>query len=158
LKLFLPTKWQGLRQSPELTQVINDLLRPGDDSRSEALALIAAAGRTDLVGKVADLVSDRTSGGQVHRAAVRTLGELPSDDSVRALVRVQADEPAWASDAVQALGKLAQNKPEQPGAKAALEALQGITLDKAAKPEARHDALSALAGTRPGSLWLLALH
>jgi putative membrane-bound dehydrogenase-like protein len=157
LKLFLPTKWQTLRQSPELTQVIDDMLRPSAD-RTTAVALIEAAGRADLAGKVEEVARDRKADGELRKAAVRALGSLPSDDSVRALIRIRSEEKTLATEAAQALGKLAQGKPEQPGAKSALEALQALALDRQATPEARHDALSALAGTRPGSLWLLALH
>src|SRR5207245_1301895 len=141
LKLFLPTKWQPLRQSPELTQVIDDLLRPSAD-RTTAVALIEAAGRADLAGKVEEVARDKKADGELRKAAVRTLGSLPSDDSVRALIRIRSEEKTLASEAAQALGKLAQGKPEQPGAKTALEALQALALDKQAAPEARRDALS----------------
>ena len=60
-------------------------------------------------------------------------------------------------EAAQELGRLAQRKTDQPGAAQALTALQNAFTNKDQNAAVREDAASALAGTRPGSTWLLKL-
>ena len=55
------------------------------------------------------------------------------------------------------MGRLAQRKADQPGATRALTSLQTAFANNDQSEEVRQAAASALAGTRPGSVWLLGL-
>ena len=158
LKLFLPGKWRDLRQSPELTRTIRDLLAR-TETRPTALTLIGVAGRVADVGTVVDLARSGEEPAAVRAAAVRTLGMLPSKESAATLQFVLRNGPAILNDGgVQALGELARQKPDVPGSSEALRALQYLVRDEKGSLATRLLALSALAGTRPGTVWLLDLH
>jgi putative heme-binding domain-containing protein len=75
---------------------------------------------------------------------------------VAALTELFADKSV-ADDAVQAMSKQV-SKRDNPGGKSALKALQGLITGKSRPEELRRAALSALAGTRKGTTWLLELH
>ena len=91
-------------------------------------------------------------------AAAQTLGDLPSSESAAALGSLLTrDSTALPGAAAQALGQLAQRKANQPGATQALAMLQHALTDNKQSTDLREAAASALAGTRPGSSWLLQL-
>jgi putative membrane-bound dehydrogenase-like protein len=157
LKLFLPGKWQGLRGSKDLAESIHNLLNK-PETRITGMNLIAAAEKTDALGEVAKFTSNPKETDAVRLAAVQTLGALPSNESAAALGSVLAgDSPALRGAAAQALGQLAQRKADQPGATQALTTLQNAFANKDQNTALRDTAASALAGTRPGSAWLLHL-
>ncbi len=153
LKQFLPGKWRNLRDSKELKDTIDDLLAK-TQSRATGLALIGAAERMTEVSRVATVANEPTEQEATRKAAVQTLGQLPSGESVRALRGLLEDRIVGA-DAVAALGRLAQHRSNSTIAGSALQALQDAVT---AKGPARQAALSALAGTRRGSQWLLEQH
>jgi putative membrane-bound dehydrogenase-like protein len=145
----------ALHNAPALTPTIDHLMGFAA-SRPAALRLIAAANGVEAVARVTGLIGDDTQPDAVRREAVRTLGRLLSQESVKALTPLVQKRTGLTEDALQALGALAV----RPGAVAdkALDALQGVVLDRKAAMESRTGALAALAGTRPGSVWLLAIH
>ncbi|HEX4609524.1 MAG TPA: PVC-type heme-binding CxxCH protein [Urbifossiella sp.] len=155
LRLYLPTKWNALRTSGDLNADINVLLR---NSPANALHLIAAAGSTQ---HVMDVIRIARAGDEqaleLRVEAVRTLGKLKSAASVDALAGLTKAGPPVGPEAVTALGGLIGNntKPDDAGTKA-LAALQGLVT--AAPTELQKAAVGALAGTRPGTIWLLDLH
>jgi putative heme-binding domain-containing protein len=158
LRLFLPGKWQSLRQSDELRRTIDDLLKPAGDPAA-GLALIAAAGRVGDVSRAAELAGDAKTPTAVRRTAVETLGELPSADAVAALVKLlRGGDKALSAAVVNALAQHLGGRGERPGGPQALRALQELVSGKEAATELRNAGLSALAGTRPGTVWLLELH
>jgi putative membrane-bound dehydrogenase-like protein len=157
LKLFLPSKWQGLRGSKDLAESIHNLLAKPETSVT-AMNLIAAAEKTDALGQVEKIASDSKQPDAVRLAAVQTLGALPSNESAAALGSLLVgDSPAIRGEAAQALGRLAQRKGDQPGAAQAMWELQDAFTNKDQSTAVRNAAASALVGTRPGSTWLLAL-
>jgi putative membrane-bound dehydrogenase-like protein len=158
LKLNLPGKWRDLRRSPELNRAVDNLLaRP--ESRATGLALVGVAEKADALEAVARLARSKDETLAVRQAAAQTLGALPSADAARALESLLRAEPAALRvEAVRGLGRLSQQKPDRPGTAAALEALQGLVAGKGGDAAVRQEALSALAGSRPGSAWLLALN
>jgi putative membrane-bound dehydrogenase-like protein len=157
LKLFLPGKWQGLRGSKDLAESIQNLLAK-PETRITGMNLIAAAEKTDALGQVAKVASDPKEPDAVRLAAVQTLGALPSNESAAALAQILVgDSPGLRADAAQALGRLAERKADQPGATQALTALQTAFTNNGQDAALRQTAASALAGTRPGSAWLLGL-
>jgi putative heme-binding domain-containing protein len=153
LKQFLPGKWRNLRDSKELKQAIDGLLANAD-SRSTGLALIGAAERKADVSRVADIARDAKEKEPVRKAAVQTLGQLPSGESITALKGLMEDK-FLGNDSVAALGRLAQQRGDKITAGQALKVLQEAVT---AKGPARAASLSALAGTRPGTQWLLDQH
>ena len=153
LKQFLPGKWRNLRDSKELKETIDALLSKSE-SRATGLELIGAAERRMDLPRVAELAGNVKEDEPVRKAAVQTLGQLRSGESVRVLRGLMEDK-LIGNEAVAALGRLAQNGSDSLSARQAIKALQDAVI--AAGP-ARHAALSALAGTRYGSQWLLDRH
>jgi putative heme-binding domain-containing protein len=176
LKLYLPNKWSGIRDSKELTAAIDKLLDKFETGSFESgpagLALIAAAERVDLVAKVESIITDRTAPERVRMAAIKALGELPSADAVKALMDsfTYLDPDKFGVVAVQALGQqLGARGKNRTAVKPATEALHDLVLGNLAidklvigkEPRfqaVREAAVSALAGSRGGTQWLLELH
>jgi putative heme-binding domain-containing protein len=158
LKLFLPTKWKGLQGSKELTAAIDALLKD-EKTVATGLQLVAAANAVDRVDEVAKIARDAKAPPDVRKEAVRTLGALPGDKSVAALIEIGTPENPLSIACVQALGELLPKGGKSPKyATDALEALtRGIKAEKAT-PELKAAALSALAGNRAGTIWLLDAH
>ena len=159
LKLFLPNKWRDLRGSKELNATITELLAKAD-TRPTGLGLIAVAEKVELFGAVAALAQNADEPLPVRKAAIQTLGALPSSEAPKTLATLLTTKPeSLRVDALQALGKLALlSKPQQAVADAALKVLKDVVGDTANDKEFRVEAVSALAGTRPGTEWLLGLH
>ena len=155
LRMHLPGKWRQLRVSKETSEAIAKLWTQADTWA--ALDLIAAAERTADVPRVAALAGDAKKAEKVRKAAVGTLGQLPSAESITALAGLMEDKTVG-GDAVAALGRLARLRRNQEIAGQALKALQDTVTAKGPPGPARQEALSALAGTRRGSQWLLELH
>jgi putative membrane-bound dehydrogenase-like protein len=153
LKQYLPGKWRNLRESKELKEAIDALLSK-PESRAPGLALIGAAERKSDLPRVAEISRDAHEREPVRKAAVQALGQLSSSDSVRALRGLMEDKLVG-EEVMAALGRLAQRWGDEMTAGPALNALQDAV---AAKGPARYAALSALAGTRRGSQWLLDQH
>ncbi len=159
LQTFLPNKWRDLRSGPDLAAISNGLLgKP--ETRQSGLALIAAAERVEAVGAVTALARDEKESAAVRTAAVQTLGQLPSAEAAQALGGLLTSAPSELRQAAAAaLGKLAaQQKPDAPGAKESLKALQAALLDAGGTAAFRQQVLGALAATRPGTQWLIELH
>jgi putative membrane-bound dehydrogenase-like protein len=153
LKQFLPGKWRNLRDSKDLKETIDTLLAKAE-SRAAGLALIGAAERSTEVSRVAELARNIKEAEPVRKAAVQTLGQLLRGESIQALRELMEDKIVG-DDSAAALGRLARNRSGRITAGLALQALQDAVTVKGA---ARHAALSALVGTRPGSQWLLDQH
>src|SRR5262249_52971028 len=71
---------------------------------------------------------------------------------------LNTNEEALAPDIAAALGAQVTGKGDSPGSKLALEQLQGLLTDKKSSAQLRLAALTALAGSRPGTVWLLDAH
>jgi putative heme-binding domain-containing protein len=151
----LPGKWALLRQSPELASAIRSLL-DSPSGRQAGLTLAAAAGRVEAISQVRGLATDDKQPAELRRQAIRTLGKLPAVQAVEALTPFVNPPGPFTADALEALGSLAMTR--HPAFDGALKTLQNVVNDKAAKLETRVGALSALAGSRAGSAWMLGLH
>ncbi len=156
LKLYLPTKWKALTTGKELGAAIDALL---EDGKTEAvgLQLIATANAVDRVETVARVAGNQKASLELRKEAVRTLGKLPDDKSVAALVAVGSPENPLSVACVQALGELLPKGPKPPKyATTALDSLaRAINAGDRGTPELKAAAVSALAGNRAGSIWLL---
>ena len=155
LKLFLPTKWKGLQSGKELATAIDALLAD-PKTTATGLQLIAAANAVSRVGAVANVARDEKAPLALRKEAVRTLGKLPTEKSVDALVNAGAPKNALSIDCVNALGELLPKGQKPPAhATKALESLKlAITLESAS-PEIKSAAVAALAANRAGTVWLL---
>jgi putative membrane-bound dehydrogenase-like protein len=157
LKLFLPTKWQALRKSAELTRVVDGLLgKP--DTRLAGITLIAVAARTDKLDRVLDLVNNASETPEVRRAAIQALAQLPAEKSVSVLADLIKSSPTLHVDVTRALGDMARAGPKEPVARQALKTLQTVVADARASMTLRQQAVVALTASRPGSVWLLDQH
>lgn len=153
LRLFLPTKWQKLRTSPDFDRAVAALDKRA--TRETAIALIAAADRGDLTGHVLAVAKGKDEP-PVRRAAVAALGELHGDAAVTGLTGLVATLPAeFQPDAIRALGKVAA-RPDGDGKKA-LATLGSLVTDSKSQPT-REVAVAALAAGQAGTTWLLDTH
>jgi putative membrane-bound dehydrogenase-like protein len=158
LKQFLPGNWRQLRQGPELKQTISRLFEL-PSSRRTALALIEAASRTDYIDKVAAVAADRKEPESTRAAAVQTLGSLPRSAAIEALEVLLKTEPATVrAQVVQAVARQAQPRMFGQPARPALRILENLVKRPGEDPAVQQAAVAALAGTRPGCLWLLEAH
>src|SRR5262249_6586100 len=153
LKQFLPGKWQNLRDNKEVKATIDALLSESK-SRATGLALIGSAERMAYLPRVMEIAGNSKEIEPARKTAVQTLGQLPSGDSVHALRGLMEDKLVG-DEVMGALGRLAQRWGDETTAGLAVNALQAAV---SARIPARHAALSALAGTRPGTQWLLDQH
>jgi len=155
-KLFLPGKWRELRTSKELTGGIARLVAQAE-TKAAALAIIGAAEKVDAVGQVADIAKDGKEKPALRTAAVQTLGSLPSAEAVTVLEGL-LKEATLRDEAIKGLGKHAGLNPKAPTHAAAMKSLQGLMLDKAQPLPVRIAVVTALAGTRPGTVWMLEIN
>lgn len=160
LRLFLPTKWKGLRGSKDLSAAIDDLLA---DAKTQAtgLQLIAAANAVERVGTVEKILEGKAAAIDLRAEAVRTLGKLKSVQSVEALGKLASGgrqtPENLRTEAVNALASLITGQAKDETGTKALAALQGLITTKGTSPDLQKATLAALAGTRPGTGWLLKL-
>jgi putative membrane-bound dehydrogenase-like protein len=155
LRLFLQTKWKALEKSEELQNAIDRLLAD-DRTVTTGLKLIAAARYPSVLDKVAGLAGDPKAPAAVRAEAVRTLGAVPNPEAAKALAALLRDKTV-AADAVAALATQAGGPPNSQSARVALAALQAEVTAADAPAESKRTALAALAGTHPGTIWLLQL-
>ncbi len=159
LNMFLGTKWKGLQGSKELSSAIDTLLKD-DQSQSVGLQLIAAAGAVDHAQAVSELVEKKQTPTEIRKEAVGTLGRLRTSTAVETLNGVMCERKhPLAPNAATALGMLITGQGNDEVSKLALNALQKKIMKDDNEPEGLFPAiLSALAGTRPGTVWLLDTH
>lgn len=160
LKLFLPTKWNGLTKGEDLKAAVTDLLK-SDKTAATGLQLIAAAKYDAALDDVVKLAADDKQPADTRAQAVRTLGTLPSPKSVKALNELVATRDRKAADplaaaAVTALAGQIVGRGDSEASKAALDALQSLVLGKD-DTDLQPAAVNALAGSRGGTQWLIAI-
>lgn len=157
LRQYLPGKWQAMRANRELTTAIATLLRQAE-TRVTALGLIAAAGQNASLAEVVRLAGEAKEPLAVRRAAVATLGQLPTPEAVTALARLLVDAPVeLQSAAAISLGELTRLPGDVPVTTKAVAALTAL-VKAAPTPVVRELSVTALASGRPGSQWLLKAH
>ncbi|VTR96114.1 membrane-bound dehydrogenase domain protein : Uncharacterized protein OS=Planctomyces maris DSM 8797 GN=PM8797T_07447 PE=4 SV=1: GSDH: Cytochrom_C [Gemmata massiliana] len=159
LKLFLPTKWKDLQTGPALASALDTLLA-NEKTVVTGLQLVAAANAVSRVDAVAAIAKNKDAALDLRKEAVRTLGKLPDDKSVSALVEAGSPENPLSVACIQALGDLLPKGQQPPKfAAVALDSLvRGINAGDRGTPELKSACLAALAGNRAGSQWLLDAH
>ncbi|MBY0513989.1 MAG: c-type cytochrome [Gemmataceae bacterium] len=158
LRLFLPTKWKNLQGSEGLITVIDKLLAK-PETTVIGLQLVAAGNAVNRVDQVAAITGDTTPA-DVRKEAVRTLGKLKTAKSVEALaylVQQGTGGDALGREAILALGGMVTGQPKDDVGRKAQDALERIVHGNGETLAVRLAAVEALAGTRPGTDWLLAL-
>ena len=155
LRLFLPTKWNGLAKSGELAAATTALLKT-DATRLTGLQLVAAAKFSAGRAEVAAVAQDAKLDTATRVEAIRTLGQLPSADSLKTLIEIGRPENPLSVECVKAIGlMLPTNAKPDATAKDALDALKKAVVTPTASAELSRVALTALAGNRAGTQWLL---
>jgi putative membrane-bound dehydrogenase-like protein len=158
LKLFIPTKWKGLQGGKELDAAIDALLNDAK-TQTTGLQLVAAAGAAGQLDAVIRIAADDKAPLDFRKEAVRTLGKLPGEKSVYALVKLGTPENPLSVSCVQALGELLPKAAKPPTyATQAFDWTTGLLTNAKASAELRSAALSALAANRTGTVWLLDAH
>jgi putative membrane-bound dehydrogenase-like protein len=167
LKLYLPTRWKGLQGSKELNAAIDDLLKK-KETRIVGLQLVAAVGSTDRVETVIH-IADGNGGAldaldPIQDEAVRTLGKLKTAASVDYLTReairvtVNPKPIPRVQAAIAGLASMITGQPKDDISAKALAALQRLVTERHDMPPRQQLAVEVLAGTRPGTVWLLNQH
>jgi putative membrane-bound dehydrogenase-like protein len=161
LRLFLPTKWKELQKSEGLATVIDKLLK-NEKTTATGLQLVAAAGATDHVDAVAKVATSEAASRALRVEAVRALGKLRTLKSVEALNTVVNQDtfttrPVTGLEALTALAALVPGPAKDEVGPKALAVLQAA-VGRKDYPPVQKAAVEALAGTRPGSVWLLDAH
>ncbi len=159
LKLFLPTKWNALTKGDDLKAAVADLLK-GEKTAATGLQLVSAANYTAALDEVVKLASDKATPAATRLEAIRTLGKIKDVKAVEALMVVGSPETELSIPCIQALGEhLPKGTAGNVAENNALEALQRAitTPEGKATPALKSAALSALAGSRGGTGWLLKL-
>jgi putative heme-binding domain-containing protein len=156
LRLFLPTRWKNLTQSEEMKSAITKLLNDRDTTVT-GLRLIAIANVRDQAGRVSSMLLDGEASPAIRQEALNTLARVRSRESVQALDQVMGmNGNALSTAAAAGLGKLISNPGNDEISKSALRSLQEKLNNKDDVPEPLVQAiLSALAGSRSGTQWLL---
>lgn len=158
LKLFLPTKWATLKGGKELGATL-DALITDPKTAATAFQLVAAAGATDRITAVSNIAKNDNAPLDLRKEAVRTLGKLPSDASVDALMTIGAPKNPLSVECVTALGELMPKGQKPPAyAQKALDAVTLAVTLGSTTDEIRAAAVSALAANRAGTVWLLDTH
>jgi putative heme-binding domain-containing protein len=159
LALFIPTKWRGLRGSKELAAAIDALLK-NEKATATGLQLIAAAGATDRVDRVAAVIENDDFSLDTRKEAVRTLGRLRTAKSVRHLGTVVglSSDSALSLEAVRSLGGLVSGAAKDDFGQAALGVLRLLVTNPTTTGTIRTAAVDALAGSQRGTIWLLDTH
>lgn len=167
LKLFLPTKWKGLQGSKELNAAIDALLKD-EKTQIVGLQLVAAIGDVNRVDQVITLTArDRAVdyANPIQTEAVETLGRLKTPKSVAALtvearaITVSPSPGPRVAGAIKGLASMISGQPKDEIGNKAMAVLQELvaTDSMVGYFQRRELALESLAGTRPGTDWLIAL-
>lgn len=158
IRLFLPTKWKALAGDDALKTAITKLLGE-PKTRITGLQLASAANYTAALGDVTKIVEDKDAELATRLEAVRTLGGFKDIKAVETLINAGHPQNELTLEIIKALGNQLPTTPKPTDAnKRALEALQMALGLESAKPETKLAALTALAGNRAGTVWLLEQH
>jgi putative membrane-bound dehydrogenase-like protein len=167
LKLFLPTKWKTLQGGKELNVAIDDLLQK-KETQIVGLQLIAAVGATDRVEAVIHIADG--NGGAVDHAdpiqdeAVRTLGKLKTAASLAFLTSealgatVNPRPTPRVHAAIAGLASMITGQAKDDLGDKAFKVLQRLVTEHGHATPRQQLAVELLAGTRPGTVWLLDQH
>jgi putative membrane-bound dehydrogenase-like protein len=158
LRLFLPTKWNGIAKSDELKSAIGDLLKD-KKSISTGLQLIAASGHAGAIDAIGELIVNGEIPEPVRIEAVRTLGKLNHRKVIELLDAgiVFGKPEAIQHESIRSMAAQITGRGDSENAKAALASLQTLVTKSGVALELRRIAVDGLAGTRAGTGWLLKL-
>jgi putative membrane-bound dehydrogenase-like protein len=154
----LPNKWASLKEAPEITAFVDQLLTE-PKTRVTGLQLIAGGQMILSSKRVYQLAADKNESREIRLAAVRVLGELKHVYCARRLVDLfddadllRIDNADLQKEVIQALGKHRESIP------AVTEGLIRALKDDKARQDIRLEAVTAMAGSRDGAKWLLEAH
>jgi len=156
LKLFLPGKWSALAKSNDMKTAIDNLLKE-PKTTSSGLLLVAAANDISSIRTIdKQIAGDDKQPLELRILAVRTIGQLKSADAVEALINLGQPQNPLTVDCIKALGMLLPNGQNAAAyTQKAFDALKKAVESEKASLEVKQAAISALAGNRAGTGWLL---
>lgn len=158
LRLFLPGKWNALAKTDDLKLAVANLLGE-PKTRATGLRLAAAAHFIPAVRDVARIALDRKQPTELRKEAVTALGRLKAVESVSALNEVLCERgDPLAGEAAAALAAQVTGQGQDKASRAALDALQKKIAKDDDPDELLRVVVDALAGTHPGTVWLLDQH
>ena len=153
LAKYLPNKWATLKKSKQLDAFINKGLENLEDpeERGWAVLFIGLAEQTKHYPLIRKYAANASESITARVSAILVLSNLKTKEDVEVLAGIIDDEQArhFHSPAVEALAKM--QTPDS------LAVLQKLLLAKRSRFVSNETLLSALAGTRAGTGWLLQL-
>jgi putative membrane-bound dehydrogenase-like protein len=157
LKLFLPTKWAALKKSDEVGKVADELLR-NSKTWIPGMQLVVAAELNDRVDRIGG-IAIKPESAEYRKAAIAALGQLKTIKAVEVLEDIIVNEKGYVVEAIAAIGQhLTTPKKGDPAADRALKVLQSVIAGEKSSADMKRAAVSALSGSRAGSVWLLEAH
>lgn len=145
LRLFIPTKWKELAKSDELKSAVSTLL-DSPKTTIVGLQLASATNHAPAVERIEGMLTKAPYAIQME--AIKTLGVIQSSKSIEILETIlKGADSSLKVPAVKALA--AQNNAKS------LAALQSIVTTDLNANSLKVEAITALAGTRQGTQWLL---
>ncbi len=157
LKLFLPTKWAALKKGEEVGKVADELLK-SSKTWIPGMQLVVAAGLTDRVDRIAG-IAIKPEDAEARKAAIAALGQLKTIKAVEVLEDIIVNEKGFVTEAIAAIGlHVAAPKKGDTASERALKVLQTVMTSTKTSADMKLAAVSALAGSRAGSQWLLEAH
>lgn len=145
LRLFIPTKWKELAKSDELKSAVSTLL-DSPKTTIVGLQLASATNHAPAVERIEGMLTKAPYAIQME--AIKTLGVIQSSKSIENLETIlKGADSSLKVPAVKALA--AQNNAKS------LAALQSIVTTDLNANSLKVEAITALAGTRQGTQWLL---
>ena len=151
-----------MKSGKELGAALDTLLAD-DKLAGIGFQLISAAGIVDRIDAVVKVAVNEKAGLELRKDAIRTLGKIPDEKSVTALVNAGSPENPLSPVCIEALGsllpKVAKGQKVPAYSAQALESLtRGLFAGEQATKELKIACLNALAGNRAGTEWLLETH
>ncbi|MFO0938950.1 MAG: PVC-type heme-binding CxxCH protein [Gemmataceae bacterium] len=154
LKLSLPTKWSSLKSSDELKKTMKSLLA-SPASRLVGLQLASIAPESCDREQLLSFASDKVESAAVRKEAIRAISLARGESIVRALEKLSSDS-AITADAVSGIARqIGSGRNDDAVGQLALKTLKNMLTSSASTAELKAASLSALAGTRAGTQWLL---
>jgi len=163
MRLFLPTKWAGLRKTAKDELYGNAcMLIRSEQARTDGLKFAAVTGMEQVITDVYKCVFDDKLPMEDRVLAAHVLGSIPEVRAVDGLntmaTAAVGSNTKWDTRiriaAVESLGQLVGRREDKIGP-AALKSLQDCLSLSDTPAEFRIATLSALAGSRAGTQWLI---
>jgi putative membrane-bound dehydrogenase-like protein len=158
LVLFVPTKWKELTKEPAFGKAVRDLFAA--DRVGPALALAPLTGDATLFAAIMNSCKDKPERFGPAAKAIAAYGTPAAVEQLKVLLMASGYAKVDPAPVVDAIGTVVAAKANQPAGQEAMKLLQSLLVPEtdAESQKIARDAITALAGSRAGTGWLLKQH